>query len=138
MATLDEVFTRIAAAIEAMALFTAATGLAVLASAVLAGRRQRVRETALLRTLGATGRQLARIEFAENAVLGVLGGSIGCALALVANALLARLLFRVPAAAPPQALFGAVVVVALLTLATGWMAGRGAARHPPLEILRSV
>jgi putative ABC transport system permease protein len=134
---LDGIFTRLAFAIEAMAFFTAATGLAVLASAVVAGRRQRVREAALLRTLGATGRLLARIELAENAVLGVLGGVVGCALALVANALLARWLFKVPAAAPPLAMAAAVAVVTLATLVTGWLAGRGAARQPPLEVLRA-
>jgi putative ABC transport system permease protein len=137
MNTLDEIFSRIAVAIEAMALFTAATGLAVLASAVLAGRRQRRREAALLRTLGATGRQLARIELAENAVLGALGGAVGCVLAVVANALLAHFLFKVPAEAPPLALAGAVAVVTGATLATGWLAGRGATRHPPLEALRA-
>jgi putative ABC transport system permease protein len=134
---LDEIFSRIAVAIEAMALFTAATGLAVLASAVVAGRRQRHREAALLRTLGATGRLLARIELAENAVLGALGGALGCALALVANALLARLLFKVPAAAPPLALAGAVAMATAATLATGWLAGRGATRRSPLEALRA-
>jgi putative ABC transport system permease protein len=134
---LDGIFSRIALAIEAMALFTAATGLAVLANAVVAGRRQRLREANLLRMLGATGRLLARIELAENAVLGALGGVFGCALALVANALLARMLFKVPAAAPPLALLGAVAMVTFATMATGWLAGRGAARHPPLEALRA-
>jgi putative ABC transport system permease protein len=137
MNTLDGIFSRMAAAIEAMALFTAVTGLAVLASAVLAGRRQRLREAALLRTLGATGRLLGRIELAEHAVLGALGGAVGCVLALIANALLARLLFKAPAAAPPLALLGAVAVVTGATLATGWIAGRGATRHSPLEALRA-
>jgi hypothetical protein len=30
----------------------------------------------------------------------------------------------------------AVAVVSLLTVATGWAAGRGVVDHPPLEILR--
>lgn len=134
--TLDGIFSRIAAAIEAMSLFTAATGLAVLASAVLAGRRQRFRETALLRTLGATGSQLAKIEFAENAVLGSLGGIVGCVLSLLANELLANFLFKTPEASPPLALLAAVAVVTGATLAIGWLAGRGATRQSPLEALR--
>jgi putative ABC transport system permease protein len=56
---------------------------------------------------------------------------------VVANALLAHFLFKVPAEAPPLALAGAVAVVTGATLATGWLAGRGATRHPPLEALRA-
>jgi putative ABC transport system permease protein len=135
--TLDGIFSRIAVAIEAMSLFTAATGLAVLASAVVAGRRQRSRETALLRTLGATGCQLARIELAENAVLGALAGTVGCLLSLFANELLARCLFKTPAASPPLALLTGVAVVTGATLATGWVAGLGSTRQSPLEALRA-
>jgi putative ABC transport system permease protein len=50
--TLDGIFSKVAFAIQFMALFTVATGLVVLAGAVLMGRHQRIRETVLLRTLG--------------------------------------------------------------------------------------
>jgi putative ABC transport system permease protein len=135
--TLDSILGKIGFAIQFMALFTVATGLLVLAAAVAGGRTQRIREAVLLRTLGATGGQLARIQFVEYAVLGLLGALVGAVLAVVANELLARYVFEAPAADPPLLLLSAAAAVTAVTLGTGWLSNRGVARHPPLETLRS-
>ena len=92
--TLDGIFSKVAFAIQFMALFTVATGLIVLAGAVLTGRHQRIRETVLLRTLGASRRQLALIQLVEYAVLGLQGAVVGALLALAGNELLARYVFH--------------------------------------------
>jgi len=134
--TLDGIFSKVAFAIEFMALFTVATGLVVLAGAILTGRHQRIRETVLLRTLGASRRQLAQIQLVEYAVLGIQGAVVGALLALVGNELLARYVFHVAAAAPAGQVGAAIAVVALLAVATGFAAGRGVVDHPPLEVLR--
>ncbi|HEY5227806.1 MAG TPA: FtsX-like permease family protein, partial [Opitutaceae bacterium] len=134
--TLDGIFSKVAFAIQFMALFTVATGLIVLAGAVLTGRHQRIRETVLLRTLGASRRQLALIQLVEYAVLGVQGAVVGALLALGGNELLARYVFHVQASAPALQVVGAVAVVSALSVATGFAAGRGIVGHPPLEILR--
>ncbi len=134
--TLDGIFSKVAFAIQFMALFTVATGLIVLAGAILTGRHQRIRETVLLRTLGATRRQVALIQLVEYAVLGTQAAVVGGLLAVGGNALLARFVFHIPASAPPGQIAAAVAVVASLTVATGFIAGRGITDHPPLEILR--
>jgi len=134
--TLDGIFSKVAFAIQFMALFTVATGLVVLAGAVLTGRHQRIRETVLLRTLGASRRQLAIIQLVEYAVLGTQGAVVGALLAVAGNELLARFVFDVPAAAPIGQIAAAVAVVAGLSVATGFAAGRGVVDHPPLEVLR--
>jgi len=134
--TLDGIFTKVAFAVQFMALFTVATGLIVLAGAILTGRHQRIRETVLLRTLGATRRQVALIQLVEYAVLGTQAAVVGALLAVAGNALLARYVFHVAATASAPQIGAAVVAVALLTVATGSIAGRGVMDHPPLEILR--
>ncbi len=134
--TLDGIFSKVAFAIQFMALFTVATGLVVLAGAVLMGRHQRIRETVLLRTLGATRRQLALIQLVEYAVLGVQAAVVGAALAVAGNLLLARYVFHVTASSPLGQVAAAVAVVSALAVATGLAAGRGVLDHPPLEILR--
>jgi putative ABC transport system permease protein len=134
--TLDGIFSKVAFAVQFMALFTVATGLVVLAGAVLTGRRQRIREAVLLRTLGATRRQVALIQLVEYAVLGIQAAVVGGLLAVAGNSLLARYVFHVPAAAPAWQIAAAVAVVASLAVATGFAAGRGVMDHPPLEILR--
>ena len=134
--TMDGIFSKVAFAVQFMALFTVATGLIVLAGAILTGRHQRIRETVLLRTLGATRRQLALIQLVEYAVLGVQAAVVGGLLAVAGSALLARFVFHVGAAPAAGQVALAVACVSLLTVATGFIAGRGVADHPPLEILR--
>ena len=134
--TLDGIFSKVAFAIQFMALFTVATGLIVLAGAVLMGRHQRIRETVLLRTLGASRRQLALIQLVEYASLGIQASVVGGLLAVAGNALLARYVFHVAASDSALQVAGAAAVVSLLATATGFAAGRGVADHPPLEILR--
>jgi putative ABC transport system permease protein len=135
--TLESIFGKVTFVVDFMALFTVATGLVVLAGAVVAGRYQRVREVVLLRTLGATRRQLAQIQLVEYAVLGLLAAGIGCLLALAGSALLARYIFDAPLVAPPADVAAAIGIVVAVTLLTGRLADRGLARRTPLEVLRS-
>jgi len=108
----------------------------VLAGAVLTGRFQRVRENVLLRTLGATRRQVQRIMLVEYGVLGVLAAVTGSVLAVGANWLLMHFVFETRFTAPPLLLLAAVAVVTAVTLATGLLSSRGDCDHPPLEVLR--
>ena len=134
--TVDSILGQVEWVIRFMALVVTATGVVVLAGAMLLGRHQRIRETVLLRTLGATERQLRDIQWVEYAVLGSLAAGLGIGLAAVANAMLAQLVFQVPAAWPGGAFVGALVGVSGLTVLTGWLTNRGVAKHPPLAVLR--
>jgi putative ABC transport system permease protein len=86
--------------------------------------------------LGASRAQLVKIQLVEYAVLGVLGALVGGALAYGANAALAVWVFKAPVILPLGPLAGAVVVVTAVTVATGWLSGRGITRQSPLEVLR--
>ena len=134
--TVDGIFTKVAFVIQFMAMFTVATGVIVLAGAVLTGRFQRVRESVLLRTLGATRRQLRAIELVEYAVLGALAALVGGGLATAANALLATFIFRLSASVPWLPLVVGTLAAAIVTVITGLLTSRGVADHPPLQVLR--
>lgn len=134
--TFDSIFAKAAFVISFMSLFTVITGVIVLAGAILTGRYQRIRETVLLRTLGATRRQLRQIQLVEYAVLGVLAALTGGVLAVTANALLAKFVFKAPFVFSPGVLALSVAGAVLVTLLTGLLANRGITRHPPLEVLR--
>ena len=136
MQTVDDVFTKVAFVIQFMALFTVLTGVIVLAGAVMTGRFQRIRETVLLRTLGATQRQLVRIQLVEYIILGALAALVGCLLAVGGNALLAKYVFRITPRVPVLLLAVGGVAVCVVTVVTGFLSGRGITNHPPLEILR--
>ena len=134
--TFDAIFSRVALVVQFMALFTVATGVIVLVGAVLTGRYQRIRETVLLRTLGATRRQLMQIQLVEYAILGVLAAVVGCLLAVAANALLAQFVLKTSTSVSGVALAVTVVAVTAITLLTGLLSSRGVTDHPPLEVLR--
>lgn len=135
--TLDGIFSKVQFVIQFMALFTVVTGVIVLAGAVMSGRFQRLREVVLLRTLGATGRQLWQIQLVEYAVLGVLAAVVGCGLAVAANALLAHFVFQTAGVFSLLTLVVSLVLVTAITLITGILANRGVTNHPPLEVLRA-
>jgi putative ABC transport system permease protein len=137
VATIDGVYTKASFVVEFLALFTVVTGVIVLAGAVLIGRDQRVRESVLLRTLGATKAQVNRMLFAEYLALGTLGAAVGAVLAVGANWALAHYIFKLDWAAPSPVVLGVGwLAVSAVTVATGWLAGRGICDHPPLQVLR--
>lgn len=137
MQTIDSVYSKASFVVEFLALFTVVTGVIVLAGAVLIGRHQRVRESVLLRTLGATKRQVNRIMLAEYLALGTLGAAVGAVLSIGANYGLARFVFEMNWATPsPVVLLGGWVAVSVVTVATGLLSSRGICDHPPLEVLR--
>ncbi|HEX3729002.1 MAG TPA: FtsX-like permease family protein [Opitutaceae bacterium] len=133
--TLDKVFAKISLVVDFIASFTIATGMVILAAAVITGRHQRARESVLLRSLGASRLQLRWVQLTEYGVLGLLAGVIGCGLAALANGLLAHFILKIPASGGLDVAVAALAIVAV-TVATGVLADRGAARLPPLEILR--
>jgi len=134
--TFDSLFSKVAWVVSFLALFTVATGVVVLTGAILTGRLQRIRETVLLRTLGATRRQLQNILLVEYTVLGVLAAATGGVLAVAANGLLAKFIFKADIVLPPLVLLGSVAGAVVITLATGLVTNRGVASTPPLEVLR--
>jgi putative ABC transport system permease protein len=135
--TLDSVVGKVSYVIRFMALFTVATGLLVLVGAVLTGRFQRVRESVLLRTLGASRAQVLRILMVEYLCLGAMAALTGIALALASSWALARFVFEVGFTVSPLPVAASVVIVSLLTVLTGLVMSRGVLSHPPLAVLRS-
>lgn len=137
MQTIDSVYSKASFVVEFLALFTVVTGVIVLAGAVLIGRHQRVRESVLLRTLGATRRQVNLIMLAEYLALGTLGAAVGALLAVGGNWAVAHFIFKMPWVWPsPVVLVGGWAAVSAITVATGLLSSRGICDHPPLEVLR--
>ncbi len=136
MQTIDGIFSKVAFVVSFLALFTVVTGVIVLVGAILTGRMQRIRETVLLRTLGATRRQLRQILLVEYAVLGVLAAVTGGLLSIGSTALVAKYRFNATVVVPPLVLLGSIAGAIAITLVTGLITNRGVANTPPLEILR--
>jgi putative ABC transport system permease protein len=135
--TVDAIVSKIAAVIRFMAMFTVVTGLLVLIAAISTGRYQRLQESMLLRTLGASRRQILTILATEYACLGIFAALTGIALALAASWALSTYVLNLPLVPALAPTLIALVVTAATTVLAGLLGSRGICDHPPLEILRS-
>ncbi len=133
----ETIVDRVALAIRFMALFSLGAGVVVLVGAVAASRSQRVREGALLRTLGASRHQLLRILFAEYASLGLLASATALVLAAAAAYGLVRLTFDARFTLPVLGLAGLGALVVVLTVVVGLFGSTEVFRRAPLEVLRA-
>jgi putative ABC transport system permease protein len=132
----DDILRTVAAAIRFMAGFTLVAGLVVLLGAIATTRLQRMRETVLLKTLGATRRQVVRIVLAEYLALGLLATAAGLCLASGAGWALAHWLFDTRFALPGGALARLGAAVIGLTVVIGLWTSLEAFRRTPVEMLR--
>jgi putative ABC transport system permease protein len=135
--TLERLIDRVVLAIRFMALFTLGTGTLVLVGALATSRFQRVREGALLRTLGATRAQLFRIVLSEYLSLGALAAVVSLVLAGIAGWALARYVFDGSFTLPLVPLAGLGAAVVGLTVVVGLANSGEVLRRPPLEVLRA-
>lgn len=135
--TLDTILGRITFAIRFMALFSIAAGVLVLVNAVMTSRQQRAQESVLLRTLGASRRQIRQILVAEYLFLGSLAVISGALLAILASWGLSRWVFEATLTVDLIPLVVAIAVVLGLTVLTGALGNRSIVNRPPLEVLRS-
>jgi putative ABC transport system permease protein len=134
----DAIVSKISFVVRFMAMFTVLTGLMVLVGALLTGRYQRMQESVLLRTLGASRRQILRILLVEYAALGTLSALTGVLLALGGAWALCHYVFKANFAPEFLPLLATMVVVPGLTVVTGLLMSRGVLKQPPLAILRGA
>ena len=132
----EDVLDKVSWVINFMAFFSILTGIIVLIGSVRTSKYQRIRESVLLRTMGAKSRQIMKITALEYLYLGVLGSLVGILLSLVGSQLLATLLFEEPfvPSGVPFLLF--LPGITMLVLLIGLSNIRSVLRSPPLEVLR--
>jgi len=134
--TATEILDQVSFVIRFMALFSILTGVLVLMGAVWSTRSQRIRENALLRTLGAQRRQVFTLAALEYGFVGLLAGLTGTALGLGAALLLGRYFFSATVIPEPWALAVLPLAAAALTAAVGLASNYGALLRSPLDVLR--
>lgn len=135
--TLNAILGKVSAAVRFVALFTIVTGFAVLASAVIGSRAERVRESILLRTLGAPRAQILGVIAAEYLFLGGIAGATGTLLGVAATWGLSLYFFAVPALIAPSPMIIIFLVVTAATVITGAVGSWGIFQRSPLEALRA-
>lgn len=136
LSLLEEILGKISWVINFMAFFSIFVGIAVLMGAIYSSKHQRVRQGALLRTLGAKGHQILKLIAIEYAILGFLGAFMGVVLAVFGSSLLAWVLFDT-AFAPSWIPFAIILpAITLLVFVLGVANSLGIVRNSPLSVLK--
>jgi putative ABC transport system permease protein len=133
---IDELFEKIGFVIRFMAGFSILTGLIVLISSVLISKYQRLQESVLLRTLGASRKQIFAITSLEYTFLGSLAAATGILIALISSWGLAKFSFETEFKPEILPVLGLYVFVSALTVFIGLVNSRGLLSKSPLEVLR--
>jgi putative ABC transport system permease protein len=135
---IDTVLARVRQAVGFLGAFSALAGVIVLIGALATSRAQRLREGALLKTLGAKRRQVLGVLLSEYIALGTVATASGLLLAVLGSAIVVPQVFEleyVPRTIPLGMIWVAIVG---LTVVVGLLSSRDLLRRPPLAVLREA
>lgn len=128
---------RIGTALTATGSVTLLAGALVLAGAVAAGQRQRIRDAVVLKTIGATAGQIRAAWMVEFALIGLLAGGLAALAGSAAAWGVVRFVMRAEWTLLPGTLAASILGCAALTLAAGQIGTALALRVRPGPLLRN-
>lgn len=134
----QDILDKVSWIINFMAFFSILTGIIVLIGSVRTSKYQRIKESVLLRTLGAKNKQILTITALEYLFLGILGSLVGILLALVSSLLLAVFVFKEPFVPSVIPFLIFIPGISLLVLAIGLSNIQEVLKSSPLEVLRKT
>jgi len=129
---------QVSRAVEFVFLFAIAAGIVVLFAAITSTQDERVFEGAVMRTLGASRRQLVTLQFAEFLAIGTLSGVIAALGAVALAYALSERLLGVPYEFNALIPLAGMAVGAIGVAVAGLLGTRRAIDSPPLATIRAV
>jgi putative ABC transport system permease protein len=136
MLLVQQVVDQVSVVVRFIAGFAILAGAVILASTVAGTRFRRVRETAVLKTLGAKRLTLAGIFSVEFLILGLVAGAMGSALATAFTRVLMTRLLDAEFHVEWMPVLLTTAMTALLAVAAGWLASVKILSQKPMEVLR--
>lgn len=138
LAQIQQILSQVIDAVQALFLFTLAAGVLVLYAALAGTRDERMRESGILRALGASSRQLRDVHLAELVTVGALAGLLASLGAGALGWALARYVFEFALTFNPWLPALGVGAGVLCALVGGWSGLRAVLRQSALRTLREV
>jgi putative ABC transport system permease protein len=136
LSVVDELLSKIGFVIQFMALFSILTGVIVLIASVRISKYQRIRESVLLRTIGASRIQILAITSIEYFFLGSLAAGTGLVISMAGSWALAKYSFDTTFSPHILPILSIFLGISALTVIIGLLNSRGVLNKPPLEVLR--
>ncbi|WP_408419611.1 ABC transporter permease [Paraburkholderia fungorum] len=138
LAQVQRVLQQVIGAVQFLFAFTLAAGVLVLYAALAGTRDERMRESALLRALGASHRQVRAVQVAEFVSVGALAGLMAAVGAQVIGWLLATRVFEFYLTFDPWLLPAGVAAGIACAGVGGWLSLRHVLARPALQSLRDA
>jgi putative ABC transport system permease protein len=137
IATIQRIVSMAALGIRIVGTVALFCGLTILVGAVAMTKFQRLREVALLKTLGASSKTIMALLAIEYAGLGLIAGLVGAVGALGLSYALARYVLDVPWQLAPGTTAAGVGLTAAIVALVGVVANLDVLRRKPLTVLRA-
>jgi putative ABC transport system permease protein len=135
---IQTVLNQVITAVEFLFLFALASGVLVLYAALMGSQDERMRESGLLRALGATRRQLSQAQTVEFLLVGGLAGFLAASGAAAVGWGLMTFVFEFAWTFRPEVWLAGVLAGAVCAIAGGWLGLRDVLNQPPLQTLRGA
>lgn len=136
LAIVQQILDQVTVLVQFISLFAIAAGVIILSSSVAGTRFRRIREVAILKTLGATKNRLGAIFSLEFTVLGLVAGLMGSVLASVFSGLLLTRFFEAEFAVAWLPMGIAILATVAMANLAGWLASMRILGQKPLVVLR--
>jgi putative ABC transport system permease protein len=134
---IQEAVDQVALVVRFLAAFAIFAGIVILSSNIAGTRKRRIREVAILKTLGATRRKITTIFSVEFTILGGVAGLMGGLLANAFSHLIVTRYMKMPFHYDLLAVLVSIVAMIVLANVAGWMASMKLLGLRPLEVLRA-
>jgi putative ABC transport system permease protein len=134
----QRIMDQVVKAMEFVFLFGLLAGLVVLFAAISATHDERVFDAAIMRTVGATGRQMLSAHAAEFAAIGALAGLLAAIGASLLGWVLATQVLTVPYGVSPWVWLVGLLGGTAGVLVAGLLGTRRVIRTPPMQIFREA
>ena len=136
LARIQEAVDQVALVIRFLAFFAIAAGAIILSASIAGTRYRRIREVAVLKTLGATRSRVISIFSIEFSILGAIGGFVGGVLANLFTRVICDRFLDFKFEFDWASLLVVMAGTALLANLAGWLASARILDQRPLEVLR--
>ncbi len=133
---IQEAVDQVALVVRFLAGFAILAGVIILSSSVAGTRYRRIREVAILKTLGATRRRISSIFSIEFSILGATAGLVGGILANIFTRIVSDRFIDAAFDFDWRSLIVVMFATALLANVAGWLASARILDQRPLEVLR--
>jgi len=138
LAQVQRMMEQVVRAVEFVFLFSLLAGLLVLFAAVASTHDERVFDAAVLRTLGASSRQLRSVQAAEFALIGMMAGLLAAVGATAIGYALARQVLNVPYEFNAWIWLAGLGLGGLGVMVAGLVGTAKVLRTPPMQVFRQA